>query len=241
MKMYLLFKNFFIFIFSNDDCQMYEKLFAKLCKQLNINITIQKNPTKLIMIFLDIELNIVNMTVFNLVCSSVREQTENDFKKINVVLKSKSISYKILESLVGLLYFACKMIVFEKSFLWHFYDALIASKREHLLKIDKKLKINCFWWTEFLPKWNDVCFLKCIKFVVKIYIHVSNNWNMKKYFLINEQTIVNIDVFKIFFIKLHQRLQNKHINTKKLINVKYAFCIWLFSFYEYHIIIYDNN
>ena len=64
---------------------------------------------------------------------------------------------------------------------------------------------------------------------------------MKKYFLINEQIIINIDVFKIFFIKFHQRLQNKHINTKKMIIVKHAFCIWLFSIYKYHVIIYDDN
>ena len=64
---------------------------------------------------------------------------------------------------------------------------------------------------------------------------------MKKYFLINEQIIINIDVFKAFFIKFHQRLQDKHINTKKMIIVKRAFCTWLLSIYEYHVIIYDDN
>ena len=64
---------------------------------------------------------------------------------------------------------------------------------------------------------------------------------MKKYFLINEQIIINIDVFKTFFIKFHQRLQNKHINTKKMIIIKHAFCIWFFSIYEYHVIIYGDN
>ena len=64
---------------------------------------------------------------------------------------------------------------------------------------------------------------------------------MKKYFLINEQIIININIFKAFFIKFHQRLQNKHINTKKIIIVKHAFCIWLFSIYEYHVIIYGDN
>ena len=64
---------------------------------------------------------------------------------------------------------------------------------------------------------------------------------MKKYFLINEQIIINIDVFKTFFIKFHQFLQNKHINTKKMIIVKHAFCTWLLSIYKYHVIIYDDN
>ena len=33
---------------------------------------------------------------------------------------------------------------------------------------------------------------------------------MKRHFLINEQTIVNIDDFKTYFMKFHQRLQDKH-------------------------------
>ena len=64
---------------------------------------------------------------------------------------------------------------------------------------------------------------------------------MKKYFLINEQTIVNINIFKAFFMKFHQRLQDKHINTKKMIVVKRAFCTWFFSRYECHAIIYGDN
>ena len=64
---------------------------------------------------------------------------------------------------------------------------------------------------------------------------------MKKYFLINEQIIININVFKAFFIKFHQRLQDKHINTKKIITVKHVFCTWLFSIYKCHVIIYGDN
>ena len=162
-------------------------------------------------------------------------------EKINAVLKIKSISYEALKSLIGLLFFICKIIIFEKFFLRHLYDALTASKWKHHIKINKTIKIDFLWWNEFLSKWNDVCFLKHIKFIAKIYINVSNNWNMKKYFLINKQIIINIDVFKTIFIKFHQRLQNKHINTKKMIAVKHAFCIWLFSIYKYHVIIYGDN
>ena len=64
---------------------------------------------------------------------------------------------------------------------------------------------------------------------------------MGKYFLINGQTIVNINIFKAFFIKFHQSLQDKHTNIKKIIIVKHAFYTWLFLFNEYHVIIYDNN
>ena len=162
-------------------------------------------------------------------------------EKIDAVLKTKSISYEALKSLIGLLFFACKVIIFEKSFLRHFYNASTASERGHHIKINKTIKVDFLWWNEFLLKWNDVCFLKRIRFIAKIYINVLNNWIMKKYFLINEQIIINIDVFKAFFIKFHQRLQNKYINTKKMIVVKRAFCIWLFSIYEYHVIIYGDN
>ena len=49
-------------------------------------------------------------------------------EKIDVVLKTKSISYEILKLLIGLLFFICKVIIFEKVFLRHLYDALTASE-----------------------------------------------------------------------------------------------------------------
>ena len=162
-------------------------------------------------------------------------------EKVDAVLKTKSISYEALKLLVGLLSFACKVVIFGRPFLRHLYDALAASEREHHIKINKTIKVDLLWWNEFLLKWNGVRFLKRIRFIAEIYINVLNNWNMKKYFLINEQIIINIDVFKTFFIKFHQRLQDKHINTKKMIVVKHAFCIWLFSIYECHVIIYGDN
>ena len=136
--------DFLIFISFGDDCQMYEESFTKLCKQLDINIKIKKNSAGLIAIFLNIELNIVNMTVH---LSANKQKTA--LEKINAILKSKTIAYEILKSLVGLLFFTCKMIVFEKLFLRHFYDALTASEWKHHLKMGKTLKIDFLWSNEF--------------------------------------------------------------------------------------------
>ena len=139
--------DFLIFIFSKNDYQTYEEFFAELCKQLNINIKIEKNSAELIAIFLNIELNIVDMTVH----LSVDKQ-KAALEKIDAVLKAKSISYETLKSLIGLLFFACKVIIFERFFLRHFYDALTASEWEHHIKISKTIKVDLLWWNEFLLK-----------------------------------------------------------------------------------------
>ena len=131
---------FLFFIFSENDYQTYEKFFVKLCKQLDINIKIEKNFAKFIAIYLNIELNIVNMIVRLFV-----DKQKAALEKINVVLKTKSISYEILKLLIDLLFFACKVIIFEKSFLRHFYDALTASERRHHIKINKTMKIDFLW------------------------------------------------------------------------------------------------
>ena len=102
----------------------YEKFFVKLCKQLDINIKIEKNFAKLIAIFLNIELNIVNIIAHLFI-----DKQKAVLKKINVILKTKSISYEVLELLIGLLFFICKIIIFEKFFLRHLYDALTTSKQ----------------------------------------------------------------------------------------------------------------
>ena len=162
--------DFLIFIFSENDYQTYEEFFVKLCKQLDINIKIEKDFAKLIAIFLSIELNIVDMTV-----RLPADKQKAALEKIDVVLKAKSISYEVLESLVGLLFFACKIVIFEKFFLRHLYDALTPSEWKHHIKINKTIKIDFLWWNEFLSKWNDVCFLKRIRFIAEIYTDVSNN------------------------------------------------------------------
>ena len=162
--------DFLIFIFSENDYQTYEEFFAELCKQLNINIKIEKNFIKLIAIFFNIELNTVDMTAH---LSADKQKAV--LEKVDVVLKTKSISYKTLESLIGLLFFACKVVIFERFFLRHLYDALAASKREHHIKINKTVKINLLWWNEFLSKWNDVRFLKRIRFIAEIYTNALNN------------------------------------------------------------------
>ena len=147
--------NFLIFIFSGHDYQTYEEFFAELCKQLDINIKIEKNFARLIAIFLNIELNIVNIIV-RLFANKQKAVLE----KIDIVLKAKSISYEALEWLVGLLFFACKVIIFEKFFLRHLYDALTASKWGHHIKINKTIKVDFLWWNEFLLKCKWRLFFK---------------------------------------------------------------------------------
>ena len=135
-----LFKWFFNFHFFGKWLSSVWKSFAELCKQLDINIKIEKNFAELIAIFLNIELNIINMSVH-----LFADKQKTALKKITAILKSKSISYEILKSLIGLLFFVCKIIVFEKSFLRHFYDALTASEWEHHIKINKTMKIDLLW------------------------------------------------------------------------------------------------
>ena len=149
---------------------MYEKFFTKLCKQLDINIKFEKNPAEFIAIFLNIELNIVDMIIH-----LFADKQKAVLKKIDVVLKTKSISYEALKSLIGLLFFIYKVVIFERFFLRYFYDALATSKWKHHIKINKTMKIGFLWRNEFLSKWNDVCFLKRIKFIAKIYTNISNN------------------------------------------------------------------
>ena len=116
---------------------MYEEFFVKLCKQLNINIKIEKNFAELIAIFLNIELNTVDITA-----RLSADKQKAVLEKIDAVLKTKSISYETLKSLVGLLFFICKVVIFEKFFLRHLYNALAASERKHHIKINKTIKVD---------------------------------------------------------------------------------------------------
>ena len=157
-------------------------------------------------------------------CPSARGQTKNGLEKDKCRLKIKINFVRDFEIISRPVILRLQIGHFWKIIFAAFLWRINSIRTGRSFKNGQNVENRFFWWSEFLLKWNNVRFLKRIKFIAKIYTDVSNNWNMKKYFLINEQTIINVSVFKAFFIKSHQRLQNKHINTKKwsLSNVRFA-------------------
>ena len=68
-----------------------------------------------------------------------------------------------LESLVGLLHHACKVVRSGRSFLRRMID-LLKGVRHHLLRphpirLNKSFRSDLTWWSSFVTKWNGISFL----------------------------------------------------------------------------------
>ena len=67
---------------------------------------------------------------------------------------------KELESLIGLLNHACKVVHSGRSFLRRMLDLLHAvPMTQPAIRLNTSFRSNLAWWTEFLKQWNGISFL----------------------------------------------------------------------------------
>ncbi len=94
----------------------------------------------------------------------------------------KCCTRKELESLIGLLNHACKVIRAGRSFLRRMIDLLYAVHRPPASRIPIRLSQSCradlAWWGEFLSKWNGISFLDPPSSLPKIHLYTdaSGSW-----------------------------------------------------------------
>ena len=221
---------------ANSDARSYEEFFEFLCKQLGVSIKYEKNSTGQVTTFLGIELDTTRM-----IARLPLDKQKIAIQKVTFALQSRSLTYEELESLVGFLSFATKVVAPGRAFLRHSYNALAESKRGQHIRINRKLKIDLLWWSEFLPRWNGIRMLKPSKPIVELWTDAAGNHGMGGYFLKQGQKSENLNFNQAFSIKFHQRLRYAHINQKEMTAVKHAISIWLPSFIGCHLIIYGDN
>lgn len=74
----------------------------------------------------------------------------------------KACSRRNLESLIGLLNHACKVVRPSRSFLRRMLDLLMGSARTSrhggLVRLNKAFRADLAWWREFVAEWNGVGF-----------------------------------------------------------------------------------
>ena len=131
----------------------------KVCKHLGVPIAENKRdgPT-VCTVFLGIEINTVNFTL---------RLPQEKMSRLLVLLEEwaerKSSTRKELESLIGLLNHACKVVRSGRSFLRRMIDLLHSVHRaphsKTPIRINAGFRSDLAWWREFASRWNGVSFL----------------------------------------------------------------------------------
>ncbi len=126
------------------------KIFLDMCKYLGIPIKMAKLKSGLIVIYLGFEIDSIKMEV-----RLPLDKLEKCITKINAILAKPSVQMLQLQSLVGLLEFACKVVRPGRAFLRRAHNAIKAAKSQHhYIKVDSSLKADLNMWLTFLRSFN---------------------------------------------------------------------------------------
>ncbi len=93
------------------EAHKYKSNFNNLCTQLKFNINLKKNFIDIICIFLNIELDSINMMTH-----LSFDKHQKIIQLINSIFIKNSLSYEKLQMLLNFLSFAAKIVVSERIF-----------------------------------------------------------------------------------------------------------------------------
>ena len=146
----------FLFISSSyEDCQSSLRIFLRLCEDIGIPISLEKTLGPFnILPFLGIQLDTISM------CASLPQDKIDKFMTmIMKCLNSSSITLKELQSLNGMLNFACGIIAPARAFCRRLYNLSIGiTKSYYRIKITKSVKSDLLVWKQFLENYNSKTF-----------------------------------------------------------------------------------
>lgn len=138
-------------------CQHTLDKFKSLCHELGVPIALEKTvePTTNL-IFLGITFDTNDMTM-----SLPSDKLDKLKSVINSFLSAKKVTLQELQSLIGLLNFACKVVAPGRAFCRRLINATIGiSKPHHRIRLNNNIKQDLRIWQIFLQSYNGVSVIR---------------------------------------------------------------------------------
>ena len=141
------------FILLTKPAELTEKqreIFMKVCKYLGIPLKMIKLQSGYIVIYLGVELDSIKMEA-----RLPQDKLDKCKDKIQSILAKSTVRRGELESVAGLLNFACKVVRPGRAFLRRIYNIIATSKSKfHFVHVNHKLKGDLTTWLTFLQSFN---------------------------------------------------------------------------------------
>ena len=142
----------FLIISPNESlCHLALKQFSDICDIIGIPLAPEKTmgPTHCLP-FLGIELDTVRMLAF-----LPKDKVDKFMNLLDIFLSSKSVTLRSLQSLTGMLNFACQIIIPARAFSRRLYNLSIGVKKSYYkIKMTKEVKADLRVWKIFLEEYN---------------------------------------------------------------------------------------
>jgi hypothetical protein len=137
----------------SQQCMITLEEFQEICQDIGVPIAHEKTTIPATtLVFLGIEFDTIQMTM--------RLPQDKLFKlksNIQACLKSKKVTLKFLQSLIGLLNFACKVVAPGRALCRRLIDLTIGIRKpHHKIKINADTKADLQVWLNFLQQYNGV-------------------------------------------------------------------------------------
>ena len=151
-----LLDDFLLVASSAKSCQDQLDLFLSLCSYLGIPMSPEKTcGPATTLTFAGIELDSI-LSEARLPLDKIQKSTQ----LISAFLRRKKVSLKEVQSLTGLLNFACSVMKPGRAFLRRLIDLTIGIKSPHyLIRLNKEVKEDLKVWLSFLAEFNGRSFL----------------------------------------------------------------------------------
>ncbi|KAK3099320.1 hypothetical protein FSP39_002568 [Pinctada imbricata] len=166
--------DFIIVESSQKTCNHNLALFLEMCKSLGVPIADEKTVEACqVITFLGIELDTINMEA-----RLPDEKVQKCKIKISEFLTKSKVTLRELQSLIGLLNFACNVVIPGRPFLRRLINLTIGvSKPFYKVRLTKSAKLDLSVWLNFLKEFNGKCLFLPDEFVssstLKLYTDAS--------------------------------------------------------------------
>ena len=228
--------DFLIIVSTGPDAEKFDQVFHNICKDLGMKIKLEKNRTGTTCDFLGIEIDTALM--------EARLPSEKLLKAktlVSAALNKKAIPRKELDSLLGFLCFAARVVKPGRAFLRRLFNAT-ASVTSKLIHLNKDMRADLLWWHHFLPKWNGIHLLNRTRHTMRIWTDASGSYGMGGFILSEDQNLHNIQAARqAFSTRFTTRLRAKHINVKEMTAILQAMKKWLPICKGSHLILYCDS
>lgn len=226
--------DFFAILAPTDDAIAYGQQFDLVCDELGFKINHTKDIMGTIADFLGIEFDSILMQA-----RLPPDKLARARNTVKVLLNRAVISHRELESAVGFLSFAAKIVIPGRAFLTRLFDAI--RRPTTLIRITSHIRADLLWWEAFLKDWNG---LKLIRHVTSrptwhIWTDASGTFGMGGYILEHPDLLQSVQ--EAFSIPMATRHRQKDIQFKEMKAVHHAIRLWLRRLQGSRLVLYCDN
>lgn len=218
--------DFLLINFTDTGCQDDLDKFIKFCIDIGVPLAPEKTlgPYQ-VLVFLGIEVDTTEM-----VSRLPQEKIEKCMQEIKKLMptKVKKIRLRQLQSVIGLLNFACKVVSPGRAFLRRLIDRTCNVKSKfHYVRLNQEDKEDLKMWLKFLGKFNGICMFHQLSWFEAPDLHLYTDASKIGYGAVlktqwlagkfpQDCTKLNITVLELFPIFLALNVWGNELRNKKL-------------------------